>query len=340
MKGVLKILMLTFVFLPAYLHSQTDTIITADNTVLTGEIKSMEKGVLVMETSFSDKDFQIEWLKIKQLVSSREFSFVLFDGTRLHGPVSMDSSAFYTVIYDKIKGPFYVQPSKIVYLKHVKSGKLLDVISLALDVGYSYTRANHLNQLNGSIKGDYYSQFWGVTLLSNTVQSNQDNIDPTKRTNAELGFRLFMAKDYFASLNADFNNNSEQQLKLRSNYNLAFGKFFIHTNRIYFNASLGFAINREIYDNENDNRNSTESIFSIQFNLFDIGDLNLFTDASLYPSLTDNYRLRSSVNFSLKYDLPRDFYLKTSIDFKYDTKPIEGVAPEDYVFTAGVGWEL
>lgn len=31
---------------------------------MTGEIKSMNKGVLVIETDYSDSDFKIEWEKI------------------------------------------------------------------------------------------------------------------------------------------------------------------------------------------------------------------------------------------------------------------------------------
>jgi transposase len=42
--------------------AQNDTIISRDNNVLNGEIKDMDRGVLTLETSYSDSDFKIEWL--------------------------------------------------------------------------------------------------------------------------------------------------------------------------------------------------------------------------------------------------------------------------------------
>ncbi len=66
----------------------------------------------------------------------------------------------------------------------------------------------------------------------------------------------------------------------------------------------------------------------------------MFTKLYLYPSITEKYRLRTLLNYTVKYDLPRDFYIKCGIDYNYDNKPIEGVDPDDYVITAGIGWEL
>ena len=43
---------------------------------------------------------------------------------------------------------------------------------------------------------------------------------------------------------------------------------------------------------------------------------------------------------TLKYDLPKGFYIKGNIDFHYDNKPIEGNSPDDYVYTLGIGWSL
>jgi hypothetical protein len=225
-------------------------------------------------------------------------------------------------------------------MKYKDSGNILDVINLSLDIGYSYTKANQLHQLNSNIKGNYYSNVWGLNAYMNTVQNIQNNGEPTKRTNGGGGFRYFLRRNYFGAIDADFFSNNEQMLDLRSNYNISIGKFFVNNNRLYFNTSVGLAYSNENYSDTLTDRKSLEGKFGISLNMFDIGDLNVLTDVIFYPSITEQYRLRTTLNFTLKYDLPRDFYIKIGLDYNYDTKPIDGIDPDDYVITSGIGWEL
>ena len=337
----MKFIPIFFLFLFANtLYSQTDVLITKDNTELKGEIKEMQKGVLTFKTSYSDSDFKIEWLEIKSIYSTNSFLIQLSEGKRLFGTITVDTISKKVLIIDEEIGGVIVVPEDIVYIKHIKHGHILDIINLSLDFGYTYTKANELNQLNSSMKGDYYTKIWGMGIDYNTVQNIQKNVDPTKRTTAGLGFKLFLKDDYFCALESEFYNNKEHNMDLQSSYNLSIGKYFIHTNRIYFNTLVGVAYTYENFSDTLADRKSVEGKMTIEYNMFDIGDFNLFTNIAMLPSFTEKGRYRVNLNIQIKYDLPRDFYIKTGIDFKYDRKPIDGALKEDYVFTAGFGWEL
>ena len=330
----------TLLFIYFFSYSQNDTIITKDNTILNGEIKEMDKGVLTFETNYSDSDFKIEWLQIKSIKSSRSFRMQLSSGDRLFGTIAIDTLTKEVLVVDKDLGPVAITAEEIVYIKHVESGSILDAINLSLDFGYSFTKSNELHQLNSSMNGDYYSKVWGIKANYNTVQSGQKNVSPTKRTTAGVGLKLFFKNDYFGSVDADYYSNNEQLMDLQSNYNIGYGKYFIHTNKIYFNTSLGIGYTFENFADTLEDRRSVEGKFNLEYNMFDIGDLNLYTNMSVLPSFTEKGRYRLNLNIQIKYDLPRDFYIKTGIDYKYDNEPVEGVLPEDYVFTIGFGWEL
>lgn len=84
---------------------------------------------------------------------------------------------------------------------------------------------------------------------------------------------------------------------------------------------------------------SWEGYIGTEMNLFDIGDLSLFTKARVYPSFTDAGRWRADFSFDTKYDLPMDFYVKVGISIDYDNQPVVGASDLDYVFYTGVGWE-
>lgn len=328
------------ILISSQLIAQQDTLIADDNTLLVGEIKEMDLGVITIETSFSDSDFKIEWLKVKQIISRESFRFTTTYGMRYFGTVEEDTTENILIINDEELGKVTVKPHDIVYIKQVEQGNILDVINLTLDIGYSFTKANNLHQLNGSFTGDYTTNIWSLDAYLTTVRNVQDDVDDIQRDNAGIGAKLFFANDFFGNIAADYYSSNEQQIDLRSNYNIGVGRYFIHTNKIYFNTTIGAGYNKEVFSDTTYVRNSAEGVFKIEYNMFDMGDLNLLTKAAAYPSLTEAGRWRSTFNFQLKYDLPRDFYFKTGIDYNFDSEPVEGVNPHDYVVTCGVGWEL
>lgn len=328
------------IFLYSVLAAQNDTLVIEDNTILVGEIKEMENGVLNIETAYSDSDFKIEWLKVRKIITSRKYRLILVDGTRLYGTIKSDTTDISIIIEDDKIGSIKTNPSSIVYLKHVSSGNIFDMINLSLDIGYSYTKVNQLHQLNSEIKGDYYSNTWGVNGYMNTVQNIKTNSEPTKRTNARTGFKLFFKKDYFGAVDLDLFSNNEQSLNLRSNYSISIGKYFIRSNHIYLNSATGIAYSQENFSDTLQTIKSIEGKIALELNMFDVGDLTFYTNIIFYPSITERYRYRTTLNFSTKYKLPRDFYIKIALDYNYDTKPAGNIAPDDYVFSSGIGWEL
>jgi len=336
-----KILTITLILLASALtQAQNDTIISSDNTVLNGEIKNMDRGVLVFETSFSDTDFKIEWLKIKMIISDKKFRIINTDGERYFGSIKKDTIHNNLIIADEKAGYIVSKIEDIVYLKQIDEGSILDIMNLSLDLGYSFTKSNNLHQFNGSLNADYYRNKWGVAISYNSIQNYQDNAPNTERYNANINFKYFLKRDYFLSAIGDYFSNTEQQLNLRSTYNVSIGHYFKRTNKVYFNASIGIAYNLENYVEGIDDIESFEGSAKVEYNMFDVGDLNMFTSITAYPSFTEKGRFRAVSNLSVKYDLPRDFYLKTSYDYNFDNKPVEGATESDYVFTFGLGWEL
>lgn len=334
------LLIFTIFFLAQLSVIGQDILIAKDGTKLTGEIKEMDRGTITMETSFSDSDFKIEWLNVSQIISPRSFRFTLASGERYYGTISIDTVSGKLNIFDKQKGSVVVEPNQLVYIKQVDGGSVLDVINLAMDFGYSIAKANNLKTLNGSVKGDYIVSGWGVKANYSVVKSNQDDAEPTNRMDGALSFEVFFPRDFYAKATANYYSNNSQMIDLRSTYDAGLGKYFVHTNRIYLNTDIGIAYTMENYSDTLDDRKNIEAKIGLEYNMFDMGDLNLFTKLYVFPSITETGRMRSVFNFTAKYDLPRDFYIKTSLDYQYDTKPIEGVDPQDYVFTFGFGWEL
>ena len=79
-----KHLFLMFIgsFLTMNLAAQKDSLIMINNNYIAGEVKSMDRNILVIETDYSDDDFTIEWDGIREIYTETYFLITLTDGSR------------------------------------------------------------------------------------------------------------------------------------------------------------------------------------------------------------------------------------------------------------------
>src|SRR4051794_6276378 len=96
-----KALSLAFCILfSTVLKAQKDSLILSNGNVIVGEIKSLDKGVLTIETAYSKSDFTIEWSGVKEIYSSTSFLVTLKDGQRINGKVQSSDGGKKVIITD------------------------------------------------------------------------------------------------------------------------------------------------------------------------------------------------------------------------------------------------
>lgn len=343
-KGFFRIISLASIFVLTNalgeISAQTDSLILSNGNVIVGEVKSMDKGVIQIETDYSDTDFKIEWDKVSEFYSGRVFLITLTDGTRANRTLS-------TSIYDKdhliigdSAGGSRVEMLDIVYVNPLDQ-TFWSRMSASVSIGWDFTKANNLSSVSSRISLGYLADFWSLNGSLDIVKSTQDEVDDINRTDALLSFLYFLKNDWYLLTKLDFLSNTEQKLDLRTAFSVGAGKFLVHTNRIQVGLSGGGVWNNETYDDETiESKSSQELFLGGQLDIFDIGDLNLFTNLVVYPSLSESGRVRTDFKFDLKYDILEDFYINLGFTLNYDNQPVEGAAEADYVFQTSVGWDL
>jgi hypothetical protein len=306
--------------------------------VIIGEIKGMNQGVLSIETDYSDDDFTIEWKKVKSISTQTYFLITLTDGVRYNGQINSTKDNQIEIITFE-DGVITVLPHEIVFMESVDKD-FWSKMNASIDFGWDLTKANSLRQASLRSNIGYKAERWSVNTYYNAFSSNQDSVSKVSRDDAGIGFRYYFQRKWFGGLSTSFFSNTEQKLILRSNGKIGAGAHLIQTNAAFWNISGGASFNSERYEHSGDDRQSLEGFVDTELNLFDTGDLSLRTKISLYPGITESGRWRSDFNFDVKYDLPKDFYIKLGITFNYDNRPVQGASESDYVFATGFGWEL
>jgi hypothetical protein len=317
--------------------SQIDSLEFKNGNIIDGEIKSLERGIVVVSTDYSDSDFKIEWDQIHKIKTESFFFITLSDGRKYYGQlqsVSIDRILLVTEDNQRIEA----RHIDIVYLLPLEK-TFWDRLSASIDVGFSLTKAQNLRQFNTRSSIGYKEKKWSTDASFNSIYSTQDSIEATARNEGMMSFRYILPRRWYPIASVSFLTNTEQRLDLRMNVQIGMGKFIIRTNSSYWGAKLGVNRNVERYSNETPDRESWEAYVGSELDLYNIGDLNLLTSLMIYPGITARERYRSDFVFDLKYDLPYDFYIKLGLSANYDNRPAEDASELDYVFQTGFGWE-
>ena len=340
------LLLITIIIFGSFLllNAQQDTIVFKNNDVIVGEIKEMDRGVLVMKTTYSESDFKIEWSGVSQIFTETLFFITTTTGERYNGKLkskieNMVSPGPLIEIVSIYGVRITVHKDDIVLLKPL-SQDIWSRLYASIDFGYSLTKANNLHQLSIGSSMNYIANTWSSSLTFNGMSSTQNKVEPIRRWDGDFTYRFFLPKDWYLFSQISFLSNTEQRLTLRTMGKLGSGNFVIHTNKSYWGLLGGMSFNNEKYTTEMTTHQSLEGFAGTELNLYDIGDLNLLVNLTLYPSFTDWGRWRSDFNFETKYDLPLDFYIKITFTLNYDNRPVEGGNSADYIITTGFGWEF
>lgn len=333
------IIIITFLILPVT-FGQSDTIAVSSGDVLVGEIKSMSRGIVTIETDYSDSDFKIEWDKVTKVCSKGAFIVTLKTGERIITTIRTKYSDSLTVVLYKDDKEVKTAIKEIVFIKSVDEG-FIDRLSASIDFGLTLTKANNLRQFSSRSSLGYLANNWSADASLDAVRSSQDSVATTERTDITGSFSYFLGKGWFALASVNFLQNDEQKLKLRSTPKVGIGNYLLQTNHMYWSLFLGTAWNNETYtDPAIPNRSDAEANIGTELNLFDIGDFRFLAGLSFYKTLNEGSRKRADIKIDMKYDLPLDFYIGLGYTLNYDSQPVEGASESDYVFQTSFGWEL
>ena len=332
----------SFLYFIAFLYfsfsfSQNDELLFKNGDKIVGEFKKLDKGIVVFKTVYSDSDFKIDFDDVVSFSLKELFLINLSNGMHVVGSIMPLDNDF--IIKQTSGNEFMTSKNSIVSITSIDEA-FFSRFSGEFDVGYNLTKSQNNKQFNFSSKLGYKSSLWLMDSQFNMLNTSQNNVEDIRRDDLSLTTRRFLYNQWYSYIDYSYLLSTELGIKSRQNPNVGIGKSIVSSNVLYFVSSLGVSYNLEDYYDTALSKNSSELLFILQFEIFNIKDFDFYSEVSLIPSLSQKNRLRSDGKFSLKYDLPLDFYIKSSFNFNYDNQPAAVGNEFDYVFTSGVGWEL
>lgn len=316
--------------------AQQDSVLLKNDKYLIGEIKSMDKAVLVMKTAYSKENFRIKFPDVEGLFSETFFLISTKTGNRLYGKISSPEKGLISVRQNG--EPDLIFPKEdIVHIKPIEES-FLSRLNGGIDLGYTLTRAGNQRQFTVRSRIGYLTRRWQFDASLNMLSAVRDDIQDINRGDANLTSIYSVRNEWLLLARADYLYNTQQLIDLRNNMKLGLGRYLQRTNRMTWTVLGGLSYNIENFSGDIEGRNSREAWFGSELNLFDFGDLSLLTNIFVYPSLSESDRIRVDYRIDVAYDLPLDFYIKTGFTLNYDNRPAGNSSESDYILQTTFGW--
>lgn len=334
MRNYLIIFFVLILKLAAFAGPKIDTVYFQSGDRITGELKTLENNLLQFSTSDA-ATLEVKWDRIDSLIVKQYLRIELSDGELVYANIYPSDSAG----YDLLIGNFGIRHVKHLDIIRVVPfhKKFKNRVDGAISAGVSYTKATDLfrTEFAGSIK--YSAERYISEANYNSSMQKQKDYDNAERHNLNFNVMRLLKNKWFYSGLVSSERNSELGLNLRLNLGVNFGNNLIFTNYTLLNGALGAQVNREF--GVDSVSNNAEGVIAVKYSVFKYRTpkLTLSISANVYPNLQDFERVRFDTESNVRWELLKDFYLKGTLFYTYDSKPLSASAShEDFSTSFGI----
>lgn len=319
-----------------YAGEKNDRLKLLNGDQLTGEVKKLEDGLLVLSTDDMGT-LSIEWDKIFSIISTKQFEVELSGGALYYGSLSDTSIPRYMVVSND-SFSIWVYRDEVVKLLQMDEGFWTSLDGSA-SLGFNYTKASNLFQLNGDMDVLYRGRKNQSQLTVSTVLTRQTDVENSDRFDLNFSESFLFYDRWFSTASFGLQSNDALGLDWRASVEGTGGRLLVHTNAQNLSLSAGLSGNREWLTSGEDSYN-VEVVGTIAHSKFryDRPKLNLNTKFSIYSNVRSPKKVRLEFNTSVSWEIFADFILKLSLYDSFNSEPPPDASRNDWNTVLSFGY--
>ena len=337
---IIFVLLLLYATNSLLFASKIDTVYLQRGDRITGEVKSLENNYLRLSTD-DVGTVKVEWNKIDSVKILNSMRIELEDGQIMYGKLLTAGIKGSCYIWRRVGEPLLMELIHIVYLSPSEE-RFIDRLNGSISSGFSYVKASDVLQMNFNGSVEYLAEKNLGQLFYDGLITQDSTSRTTQRHHGGASFRRILPKNWFLITTVSLESNSELELDLRSNFGLGGGNSLVRTNFTNFYLAGGLQFNRET--SKGVEQFNLEAVFVTDYSVFiyDDPEVSFSINANVIPSLNDLGRVRSNITSDLRWEIFTDFFMKWSVYYTYDSKPLsETAAKSDWAITMlGIEYKL
>jgi hypothetical protein len=323
-----------------------DVIYFVNGDRLSGKIKTLGRGQLILDAPAMDGNANIDWNRIARIESERVFQFQTTDGERFSGRIAKDARADSPVGEIHIILPLgerRLHQEDIVSASQTL-GEGVRLIEANVGAGFSIAKSNDQKQFNVDGSFAYQTTNYRMTSSVSSIFSTQTSSTNTNRQDLNFGFARSISRNWQAGAIAGLQQSEEQQLDLRLTVGGGPVRTIVNNNHMALYAMGGAVWNHERYREDSGQEQlasgQVEGVASVSFSYFRFRKMKLDSTLRVFPSITIGGRVRGDLNSSLRIPLgrARKLWWNLSSGLLFDSSPPTNGKGTDYVTTTSVSF--
>jgi hypothetical protein len=325
----------------AYDRDKSDVITMRNGDHISGDIVGLEYGKLAVKT---DKmgTLSIEWPSVRSVSSKFAFAIERRGGAKFYGTIatSEDGAA---LLVTSTEGSTAQMPMADVERISRYSLSFWNRINGNLSVGFTYTKASDTTVGSVNLVSYYRSTAIDGTLNfnSNTTKTSENGTSYRAQLTSTVIFVRQSAN--FWGLVGSLERDQELGINARLTGGAVLGRRFLQRDATEVTGIAGLVVSQESVTGSAEQETSLEAVLGGVWRVFKLTDpeTSLTLGISIYPSLTESGRWRSSGNLNLTHKIAGDFTLGLSGYLSTDSRPPDPTAQKsDYGLTFNLGYEF
>jgi hypothetical protein len=319
----------------------SDLVTLRSGNPVVGEVQSLRRGKLNFDTPEMDV-VPIDWDDIASVTSPLFFEVETADGGQYFGSLGAAGVAQLVVIGAQRADT--LEFLNVVEIGPIESGFFARTNGY-VDLGTNLAKANRLRSFLTKGRFAYRGPRWGFGLDGDAYFQSQESTDDlgetfeqtTNRASGQVTINRFLGARWIVSAAARAEKNDELNLDRRF-LGIVGGQYIIARNQgLEFTVGAGATVNDERFT-DSDPQTSGEALIAATFDVFDLGDVDVYTGIDTYTNPKDG-RFRANLDGRVSWEIFDDFYLGFTATNRYDSKPpSEGAEKHDFQYGVTIGW--
>lgn len=336
------ILIFAFGVMTPALAQKTDLVYLTNGDRITGDIKSLERGRLLVKTH-SLGNLYIEWAAVDRIVSNKPLQLELASGRRVLGKL-VQTEEHRTLVTEGYGESQTLSLDEVVRIDPIYMDRSFwRRLDGKIGFGITYTKGSEVGQLYFHGRTKYrkveseYQLNWNSILTSNGTGTD------SQRGNISGIYRRYLKDRWFWTGLGNIDKNDELGIDARFSAGGGGGRILRQRKDSQISLMVGAVATRENTVSGAENDTNIEGIFIGDYGLFKFATpkTELRSTLTIWPSITDWGRVRGNFDITLGQEIINDdISISLSAYMSYDNQPPGDAANEDYAIITSLDYSF
>jgi putative salt-induced outer membrane protein YdiY len=317
-------------------------VLLVNGNTITGEIKSLEFGVLRYSTD-SMGTVSIDWEDIVSITTKQTLQVEVSDGTRYFGMLDSADDRFEIKVRTP-RGEVDLHTSRIVRLVPIDAEESFwERLEGSFSFGFDSEKSSQVTTLRTNADIGYRTRRYLVGMAATfnlTDQPGSEEANETRRRESiSVNYKRFRKNRWFTDWFGGWERHDELGILSRYSAGAALGRYVVQTNLNQLSVTAGLNATREAFIGEDESTTNAEGRFQVRYLHRNITpEASVTFTTNVFPLLEDPSIYRTETDLIFRREFIEDLYFDVTFNHSYSSVPPTGAEKADYTLTTSIGY--